>query len=173
MKNIFLLLALLSSAMAAHAEEYYRSIDSAGKVHYGDSPLSDAADFDKLKPQTEPAPDNILPFETRRAMEKFPVTLYIGDECGDGCKMAQDYLNKRGVPYTEVYLRKADEIAAFKKASQGDRIPTMNIGKNWLKGFSLDSWSKELNTAGYPQSAPYGYRPIIKSLPNTEMPKSK
>lgn len=173
MKKYFGLLVLLLSVGNVQAEEYYRSLDSTGKIHYGDEPLTDAADINKIKPLSQPDPGDTTPYTIRRAQEKFPVTLYVAESCGDGCGMARNYLNKRGIPYTEKNLVTAEEIEAFKKASGGDQIPVMNIGKSWLRGFLESSWSAELDAAGYPKTAPYGYRPVIKSAPEAEKPESE
>ena len=173
MKKIFGLVAVLLLTHGAQAEEYYRSLDASGKVHYGDDPLTDAADINKIKPLSEPDRGDTTPYEIRRAQEKFPVTLYVADSCGKACSLAQDYLSKRGIPYTEKRLVTNEDIDAFKKASGSDQIPVMNIGKNWLKGFLENSWSAELDAAGYPKSAPYGYRPVKKSAPEAEKPKSE
>jgi glutaredoxin len=173
MKKYFGLFALLLLAGSVQAEEYYRSLDGSGKVHYGDEPLTDAADINKIKPLSEPDPGDTTPYQIRRAQEKFPVTLYVAESCRDGCGMARNYLSKRGIPYTEKNLVTAEEVEAFKKASGGDQIPVMNIGKSWLKGFLESSWSAELDAAGYPKAAPYGYRPVIKSAPEAEKPKTE
>lgn len=174
MKKLFGFAVLLLLAGGVGADEYYRSIDAAGKVHYGDKPLPDAADIARLNSLSVPVPDESLPFETRRAREKFPVTMYVAEGCGEPCKLAREYLNKRGIPYTEKNLATVEEIDAFKKASGGDQIPAATIGKNWLVRFSESLWGKELDTAGYPQIAPYGFRPAIKSAtPAAEKPKSE
>ncbi|TAJ83831.1 MAG: glutaredoxin family protein [Gallionellaceae bacterium] len=168
------LTVLLLLAGNVQAEEYYRSIENTGKVHYGDKPLTNAADVEKLKPKSEPAPNDALPFETNRAKEKFPVTLYVADGCGDACALARDYLNKRGIPYTEINLVTVDEMDAFKKASGGDQIPVMTVGKdNWIKGYLESLWRQELDKAGYPKTAPYRPRPAIKPASAAETPRSE
>jgi hypothetical protein len=166
MSRLLALLVLTLLVFDTQAEEYYRSLDGMGKVHYGDKPLEDAADIDKIKPLSEPSPADTLPYEIRRAADKFPVTLYVVDNCGTSCQKALDYLNKRSIPYTLNNLSSNEEIEAFKKASLGDRVPTMHIGKNWLKGFSQTVWDKELDIAGYPQQPPYGFHPVIKTAPS-------
>ena len=173
MKKYFGLLVLCLWVAGAQADEYYRSLDGTGKIHYGDKPLADAADFEVIKPLIEPVPDDALPFEMRRAVEKFPVTLYVADECGNGCKLAHDYLTKSGIPFTEKKLMAAEEIEAFKKASGGDQIPVMNIGKSWLKGFLESGWSAELDAAGYPKTAPYAMRHANKPATAPEKSKSE
>lgn len=166
MKRFFVLLVLLLlTTSVGAAEEYYRSLDGTGNVHYGDKPLPDAADYDKVKPLSEPVPDEYLPFATRRAKKKFPVLLYVADNCGKPCDEARTYLNKRGIPYTEKNLTTDDEVEAFKQASGGEMVPTMNINKDWHKGFLESQWGMALDTSGYPKVAPYGIRRPITSIP--------
>lgn len=169
MKKYLGLIAFLSLVFCAQADEYYRSLDGSGKISYGDKPAADAADIEKIKPATAPGPNDALPFQTRRAQEKFPVVLYVADSCGTGCIRAREYLAKRGIPYTEKNLVTADEVDAFKLASGGEVVPTLNVGKIWLKGFAENPWAHELDNAGYPQTAPYGMHP----KPVTEKPKSE
>lgn len=174
MKKLFGFAVFLLLAGGVSADEYYRSIDAAGKVHYGDKPLPEASDISRLNPLSVPVPDESLPYETRRAREKFPVTLYVAQGCGEPCDLARDYLNKRGIPFTEKNLTTIEEINAFKKASEGDQIPAATVGKNWLVRFSESLWSNALDAAGYPQTAPYGFRPAVKSaVPATAKPKSE
>ena len=162
------LVALLMLAGNVQAEEYYRSIDGTGKVHYGDAPVTDAADFEKLKPLSEPVQSDSLPFELKRAKEKFPVTLYVAENCGEVCAQARDLLTKRGVPFTEINLVTVDEIEDFKKTSGSAHIPTMGIGSRWVEGFLQKQWSKELDSAGYPKTASYGVHRILKAPPVAE-----
>lgn len=157
--RIILLLTMLGCLTSAHAEEYFRSIDQVGKIHYGDAPLPNATEVEKLKAKSKPIPDNTLPFETKRATEKAPVTLYSAEGCGEGCMQARDLLSSRGIPYTEQVLVTVDEIADFKKRSGSDSMPTISIGNLWLQGFLAQQWHDELDKAGYPKNAPFGLRP--------------
>ncbi|WP_283742633.1 glutaredoxin family protein [Sideroxydans sp. CL21] len=158
MRNAFLLicLAMLANVQAA---DLYRSIDKDGKVHYSDSPLMGSEDVEKLKLDSEPVPDESLPYETRIAMQNFPVTLYSFPDCGSICAEARDLLNKRGIPFTEKSLVKKEDIDAFHLASGNSLLPAATIGKTWLKGFLAEQWNNELDIAGYPKSAPPTYRP--------------
>ncbi len=153
----FLLLAGLVIVVNAQADDVYRSIDSRGKVHYDDHPLPGAQDVEALKMGKAPVPEESLPYETRRARENFPVTLYTFPDCGSACKMARDYLIKRGIPFSEKSLTKQEDIDAFRKDSGDSQLPAMSIGKNWLKGFLEEKWATELDIAGYPKVA--GARP--------------
>ncbi len=160
MKRIVLLLAgLFAVVLFAQAGELYRWVDKAGKVHYGDEPPpSEAPLVETLKFRDEAAPDASLPYETRRAQQNFPVTLYVGDDCGEFCVQARDLLTKRGIPFSEKNLVTREEIDAFKAASGGDKVPALVVGKTFVSGFNANRWHNELDIAGYPKSA--SYRPL-------------
>jgi glutaredoxin len=150
----FTLLMLCLFTTGAQAE-LYRSVDSHGKVHYSDSPLAGSDDVEQLKPDTIPTPDDRLPYETRRAQQAFPVTLYVGPECGAPCTQARSFLNQRGIPYTEQSLDSYEKVEAYRKANDGLEIPTLTVGDTRLKGFLASSWDQALDIAGYPRTAPY------------------
>ena len=174
MKKYYGLMTLLLLAASVQADEYYRSIDAAGKVHYGDSPVPSALDVEALQPKSEPsANDDSLPFETRRANEKFPVTLYVAESCGDACSQARHLFSTRGITFSENTLGTVEEIEAFRKASGNGHIPTLNIGNNWMEGFLEKQWHKELDAAGYPRVAPFGIRPALKAKPATAIPQNE
>jgi glutaredoxin len=149
------------------AGELYRSIDKDGKVHYSDTPLEGSEDFEKLKLPNEPVPSEDLPYETLRAMQNFPVTLYAFPDCGSACQLARDLLKKRGIPYTEKSLVKKEEIDAFGKDSGDSRLPALTIGKTWLKGFQAEQWNNELDFAGYPKKV-LTYRPPVPASAPTQ-----
>ncbi|RFC36193.1 MAG: Glutaredoxin [Candidatus Nitrotoga sp. SPKER] len=131
----------------------YRWVDKSGKVHYGDAPAADAAKVEKKKFGAAPTTDaNDLPYAARRAKQNFPVTLYIAENCGDPCKQARQFLNTRGIPFTENTLRTKEDLAAFKHLSGGESVPTLAVGKAWFKGFQAEQWGGALDTAGYPQT---------------------
>lgn len=136
------------------ADEWYRWVDESGKVHYGDSPAPGAAGVEKIKSVSTPADSDAgLPYETRRAKQNFPVTLYVTENCGDACQQARDFLRKRGVPFAEKTLKTDEDFIAFKKVSGSDGAPTLAVGKAWLKGFQARQWGDELDVAGYPQAS--------------------
>ncbi|HXU93641.1 MAG TPA: glutaredoxin family protein [Gallionella sp.] len=165
MKRIVLLIGgLMAVSLLAQAGELYRWVDKAGKVHYGDEPPAQAPLVESLQFHDEAATGANLPYETRRARQDFPVTLYVGDGCGEFCDQARDLLTKRGVPFTEKKLVTQQEIDAFKAASGGDKVPALSVGKSFVSGFSASRWNNELDIAGYPKTAPY------RSLPAQPVP---
>ena len=163
MKSYVLLIGLLAFA-GAQAGELYRSIDSSGNVHYSDRPLQGSEDVEQLKSGKEPVPEVNLPYETQRAMQHFPVTLYAFPDCGASCQHAREFLNNRGIPYTEKSLTTQQDMDQFRKESGSADLPALAVGKTWLKGFLAEQWNKELDFAGYPKSNP-GYRPKLAPSP--------
>ncbi len=157
MKHIVLLLGcMLAMPDGACAGELYRWVDKSGTVHYGDAPAKEGAQVEKKKfysPATQDGAD--LPYETRLAQQNFPVTLYVADNCIEACNQARSFLDKRGIPFSEVKLVTKEEIDAFKSHSGSDQAPTLAVGRNYLKGFLAVDWDSELDVAGYPKTLLY------------------
>ena len=165
MKRIILLLALASILSTVQAAELYRWLDSKGVVHYSDMPPPQADQAEIKKFSGAANSEQALPYETRRAQQNFPVTLFVASGCRSPCDQARSLLNKRGIPYTEKVLKTQEELDAFKKLSGMDGIPALSVGKTYLGGFLDEQWNSELDVAGYPKSAPYGSAP--SRPPNT------
>ena len=156
MKRIVLLLGCLAMMPSgAQADELYRWVDAKGKVHYGDVPPAGAAQVKNIKSPAAAAPVEDMPYETRRAQQNFPVTLYVADNCAEACNQARELLGKRGIPFSEKLLITQEDIDAFKALSGSDSVPTLAVGKAFLKGFLAGQWHGELDIAGYPKTAPY------------------
>lgn len=140
----------------AHAEGWYRWVDKSGSVHYSDSVPEGAVEVRKQGIGVPQPQENVdLPYETRRAQQNFPVTLYVIESCGDPCQQARDLLNKRGIPFSEANLKTQEEFDAFRKISGSGGVPALIVGKIWLKTFQDSQWHSELDSAGYPKNAPY------------------
>ena len=98
-----------------------------------------------------------MPYATRQAAEKFPVTLYTAANCMEACKQARELLNGRGIPFSEKMLKSEEEIAELtKKLGSEAATPSIFVGQQSFKGFEAGTWNNLLDLAGYPKSAPYG-----------------
>ena len=156
MKKYLLWAGLLLISGIAQADGWYRWLDKSGTVHYGDTPPPDAVHVEKQKVDSAPSTDNVdMPYETRRAQQNFPVTLYVIEDCGEICQQARALLGKRGVPYAEINLKTQEEFVAFKKASGSAGVPVLTVGKVWLRNFQAGQWQDELDSAGYPKVSSY------------------
>ena len=157
MKLNFVLAGLMAVVLGHAQAATYRWVDQTGKVQYGDQqPAAGATKVEQKKFYIPPPADNAdLPYETRLAQEKFPVTLYVASNCKEPCQKARDFLNNRGIPFSEKNVLTQKELDDFKKQSGSDESPTLGVGKTYLKGFQAQDWNKELDSAGYPKNAPY------------------
>ncbi|MFZ1546283.1 MAG: glutaredoxin family protein [Candidatus Nitrotoga sp.] len=150
---------------STQADGLYRWVDKSGKVHYGDAPAADAAKIEKKKFGATPTVDvNDLPFATRRAKQNFPVALYIAESCGDPCKQAREFLNKRDIPFTENSLRTKEDLDAFTQLSGSAVVPTLSVGKTWFKGFQAEQWGGGLDIAGYTQTPLHQAQPLARPI---------
>jgi glutaredoxin len=151
--KVSIALLAIGVVVSAGAQGMYRWEDKNGRVTYSDTPPPKDA-----KTQTQKKlGDNIieqekLPFATKAAQEKNPVTLYVTN-CGEPCTAARALLSKRGIPFSEKNPA-ADPAAAVKlKEVAGDLdVPTMTIGSNAQKGFLESAWSAALDSAGDPKT---------------------
>lgn len=143
--------ALLAAALPAVAQ--YRWTDSTGRVNYGDTPPSDAKNLSRLdgRAPTNPGdPTGGIPFELRKAMSAFPITLYTAPDCGP-CESARVWLRQRGVPYQEIVVDTDVDAEELKRRVGTTSVPVMTLGRTPHLGFKEAAWLAALNAAGYPQ----------------------
>ena len=155
------LIVMLFSASHACAQETYRWVDQkTGQTVYSDqAPPPGTKQVVKLNSQQR-ADEQQLPYATRQAAEKFPVTLYTAANCVDACKQARDLLNARGIPFSEKMLKTEEETAELTKSLGSEAAtPSLFVGKQSFKGLESGAWNNLLDLAGYPKSAPYGSKP--------------
>ena len=144
--------ALLLIAAGAMAQPIYRNVDKNGKVTFSDR--APAASTEPAKgPQAASAePSNAgLPYELRQVAQRYPVTLYSGEECAP-CSTARSMLTSRGIPFEERTVKSSPDVEALQRLSAQTSLPLLTIGAQQLKGFSDSEWSQYLDAAGYPKS---------------------
>ena len=152
---IILCLALASTGASAEA---YRWVDPQGRVVISDSPPPGRArDVSRAGSASETSDG--LPYEVRRAVENFPVTLYTSADCASECKQARELLNTRGVPFTEKMLQKQEDVDELKQLIGNTFVPALKVGKQSFHGFEPAAYNNLLDLAGYPKSAAYGSKP--------------
>ncbi len=156
----FLTVAILAGSLAT-AQTTYRWIDKAsGRTVYSDQPPPPGTK--QVVETGGSAPDDSppMPYATRQAVQKFPVTLYTTANCVNECQQARDFLNARGIPFTEKLMTTPEEIDALaSKLGSEAAIPSLFVGQQSFKGFESGSWNNLLDLAGYPKTAPYGAKP--------------
>lgn len=156
-------LALVLVAAGAMAQPIYRQVDKNGKVTFSDrAPSASTEPAPAGQPGSAPpstANTAGLPYELRLVSQRYPVTLYSGDECGP-CGAARTLLTTRGIPFEERTVKSNADVEALQRLSNQNALPLLTIGSQQLKGFSDVEWSQYLDAAGYPKSnsLPAGYR---------------
>ena len=144
----------------AHAQ-VYRIVGPDGKVTFSDQPPAsgNAKVSTGNSAATGGSASSALPFELRQVATKYPVTLYVGDNCGP-CGAGRSLLTSRGVPFVEKTVNTNEDIQALQRLGGESSLPFLMIGSQQLKGFSDAEWSQFLDAAGYPKSSvlPASYR---------------
>jgi glutaredoxin len=153
--------ALLLPALAAAQANVYRWVDKSGKVHYSDTPPAEPAkSLTQKRVGGGYAESTQLPYATQMAMQKSPVTLFTGADCGDPCKQGRDLLAKRGIPFNERDAQGSPEAAEeLKKLVGAMEVPVLTVGESKVKGFEEGAWHSALDGAGYPRTALPGQVP--------------
>jgi glutaredoxin len=152
---------VLVMAWPAHAQ--YRWTDPSGQVNYGDAPPPDAKNLSRVDGRSRVEggdPTGGIPFELRKAMSTFPITLYTALDCGP-CESARAWLRQRGAPYQEIVVDTDVDAEELKRRVGTTAVPVMTLGRTPHLGFKDSAWSAALNAAGYPAQIvmPPTYRP--------------
>lgn len=150
-----LFLCCCMAAGLVQAAELYRWVDADGKVHYTDQPPPASAN--KVEEKHLSGGSTIdtseLPYATRQAIKKSPVTLYASD-CGEPCTQARDHLVQRGIPFASKNPQTAPADAeALKKLVGATYVPVLVVGGAVSKGYEKGAWDAALDAGGYPKSA--------------------
>lgn len=165
-RQLIVVCALMGLALGgSQAQTVYRIVGADGRVTFSDKPSESAAPAVK-----GPAPNNTstapsasgvaLPFELRRVVNQFPVTLYTSSNCAP-CEQGRALLRKRGVPFSEKTVSTAEDAQALQALSGNTSLPFLTIGSQQIQGFSEQEWTQYLNAAAYPETSklPASYRP--------------
>ena len=154
---VFAIAALWSTASQA---QVYRIVGPDGKVTFSDKPpVTEGASRVGAASSTGGNAAAGLPYELRQVASKYPVTLYVGDNCGP-CGAGRSLLTSRGIPFAEKTVNSNEDGQALQRLSGDRSLPFMTIGSQQLKGFSDSEWTQFLDAAGYPSSStlPASYR---------------
>ena len=155
-RSLLLRLAALALFASAAQAQVYRVVGPDGRVTFSDKPPVNASQpVSAQRSGGSPVPataPNGLPYELNQLAQKYPVTLYTGENC-EACKQGRALLNQRGIPYAEKTIKTNEDISALEKITGGNTtIPLLTIGGQRLSGFSDVQWSQYLDAAGYPKT---------------------
>lgn len=176
MKSIALALFLIALGSTAAAQTYRWTDPASGRTVISNLPPPPGVQA-KTTRATSPESGNgagtELPFAIRQAARDFPVTLYVGAQCGAACTGGRALLSSRGIPFAEKTVDTPEVLAELKRLSGGTALPTLLIGRQALVGLSEGQWQSMLDLAGYPQTPPPGYRPPPSAAKETAPPTAE
>jgi glutaredoxin len=160
MRRFAIAVAAMLVAATASAQ-MYRWVDKDGKVYYTDTPPPAAAK-NVQKRATAPAAaaagdaGPAAPYAIQQAAKNFPVVVYTAPNCGQPCADGKVLLAARGVPYREIAVGPDSGMSTeeLKKATGGDTVPVMMVGRSTTRGFEPEMWHSALDAGGYPRGAP-------------------
>ena len=162
--------AAVGTASISPALAQYRWTDPSGQVSYGDAPPADAKNLSRVDGRRLDGADPTggIPFELRKAMSTFPITLYTAPDCGP-CETARAWLRRRGAPYQEVLVETDVDAEELRRRVGTTSVPVMTLGRTPHLGFKEAAWAVALTAAGYPAQIvmPGTYRaePVKPILP--------
>ena len=144
--------ALLLGGTAVAALAQYKIVGPDGKVTYTDKPPTPQ----DIKVPSGNGPSGTgspgVPYATRQAMAKYPVTLYASKNCTP-CDQARQALRQRGVPFNEFSVSSDADITALQGRFGEATTPVISVGGQAMKGYSPNDLSSYLDAAGYPAQA--------------------
>jgi glutaredoxin len=161
----------LAGVMQPSVAQPYKVVASDGSVTYTDRPpLASGEKLSTVKTTgaTTGASAAALPVDLREAVQRYPVTLYGSANCGP-CDSGRQFLQQRGIPYTEKSVTTDDDGAMLMRLTGSNDLPAITIGAQVVRGWSSDGWASYLDAAGYPRASklPAGYQ-FASATPLTE-----
>ncbi len=139
-----MILALLLSALVAHAE-IYRWTDAEGRVHFGDNPEQpDTAESVTIKVNTYES----VSYESVRninfdnpARRTSKVVMYSTDWCGY-CRKAREYFRSQKIAFVEYDIEKDPGAKREYDALGAKGVPVILVGDKRMNGFSPGGFQK-------------------------------
>ena len=164
-----LVLCCTSAGADDHRNDTYRWEDAEGNVFYSDLPPPTGARNVTHSMVESDAPTPDLPYELQMAVSKYPVTIYLAEDCGAPCDGASALLIGRGVPHTVLDAMTPDVNKKLNELTKGEpAVPVAEIGDIVIQGFEQGRWNSALDSAGYPHDAMITVTPHIPAAKASE-----
>ena len=168
---------LLLVAFQSHAQ--YKVTGPDGKVTYTDRPpISTDSKVTAINARSG-ASEVSLPLDLRRAVSRYPVTLFVAGAACEPCDSGRQFLRQRGIPFSERQVQTPEDNDALERLSGGRDAPTLSIGTQILRGLSPEIWGSYLDAAGYPRESqlPANYQypaaaPVVARTPPPRAPEA-
>jgi glutaredoxin len=165
--------------VALHSHAQYKVTGPDGKVTYTDRPPISADGKVTAINARGGASEVALPLDLRKAVSRYPVTLFVASSACEPCDAARQLLRQRGIPFSERQVQTPEDSDALERLSGGRDAPTLSIGSQILRGLSPEVWASYLDAAGYPRESqlPANYQypaaaPVVARAPPPRAPEA-
>ena len=146
-------IAAVSLFTALPAQALYKVVGPDGKITYTDQPsVSPENKVQAVGTRGGVSGDVSLPFDLRQVVQRYPVTLYVANDCPP-CDSGRQLLRQRGVPYSEKLVSTADDSNALQQITGSTNLPAMTVGAQVVRGWQRENWMSYLDAAGYPKES--------------------
>ena len=177
MQKLLCCAPLLLVVLQSHAQ--YKVTGPDGKVTYTDRPpISTDSKVTSINARSG-ASEVSLPLDLRRAVSRYPVTLFVASAACEPCDAGRTLLRQRGIPFSERQVQTPEDNDALERLSGGRDAPTLSIGAQVLRGLSPEIWGSYLDAAGYPRESqlPANYQypaaaPVVARTPPPRAPEA-
>jgi glutaredoxin len=148
-----LAVAALLAGTAFGALAQYKIVGPDGQVTYTDKPpaAGDVRIGNNSVPKGGSATGG-MPYETRQAMQRYPVTLYAAKGC-NACDSVRTWLRSRGVPFNETSVSTDSDYVALQARFGEKLVPVVTIGSQKLTNYNSADLQSYIEAAGYPKQA--------------------
>lgn len=147
-------LALALASTADAQQRLYKIVGPDGQVTYTDRPPPVPAGARATQPVIAAAPPTAaLPADLAAVVNRYPVTLHTGPNCGAPCADGRKLLRDRGVPFNERTVTTARDVAELDRVAGGTALPVLVVGRLPLVGYRQSEWIGYLDAAGYPATS--------------------
>ncbi|MEO7151810.1 MAG: NrdH-redoxin [Burkholderiaceae bacterium] len=152
----------LSAALAAPlAHAQFKVVGPDGKITYTDrAPVAPAGRVSPLAVAADPGTAGVvLPADLQAVATRYPVVLYVSGSVCSACDSGREMLRQRGIPYIEKQVLSGADGVALERLTGARDVPTLTIGAQTLRAYSVEVWTSYLDAAGYPRTSrlPAGY----------------
>ncbi len=161
-----LAVALGALLLTGAALAQYKVVGPDGRVTYTDKPPATQAPGTRVggdagggaTANAAPPSTSGVPYETRQAMQRFPVALYASRSCGP-CDQARTWLKTQGIPFTEYGINADADVRALAAKFGDTSLPMVTVGGQTLRGYNAPELETTIHAAGYPSQVKlFGYQ---------------
>src|ERR1700712_2477096 len=146
-----LAVAALLGGSAFGALAQYKIVGPDGQVTYTDKPpTSGDVRIGNNSVPKDPGTSSGIPFETRQAMSRYPVTLYAAQGCA-ACANVRSWLRSHAIPFSEYAVATDTDYLAMQTRFGETLVPVTTIGAQKLRNYNSAELQSYIDAAGYPK----------------------